>query len=324
MESVNCIICNRKTEFELLFKARDILYNVPGEFQIVRCKECGLMMINPRLDKNEMKKYYPANYGPYKNYFANRLYTSNSKIKLILKKIKLLRIIQSTKNKFFDTSGNRIPSYKKKGIVLEIGCATGSFLNEMKKKGWEVEGIEMDEKSVKYAKKNGLNVHLGDIVDYDFGPNKYDLILMFMVLEHLYNPLEVLKKCRNIITKDGYLVLSIPNSGSWEFKFFKGLWHALQPPNHLYFYNKKSIRKLLEISGFKIVKIFYQSNISSLIASTGYLLRDKFKKETKIIKYLINYPEEHHKIIQYIFQAVGILLSFLKISDRLTIWTISE
>lgn len=321
MEKVSCPVCN-SNDFKKLFKAKNVIYHLPGVFDIVKCRNCGLIMTNPRPTKQEIGKYYPDNYGPYKMAYKN---TDNSK-KAISKKGELLRLLKKLYRAFMQSNSTKIPKFSKPGKVFELGCGVGNELKELKDAGWEAEGVEMDRVCVDYANRNDLNVECGRLEDFDFGENRYDLITAFFVLEHVHNPIDVLKKLRRMIKDSGYFVFSIPNLDSWEFSFFKGNWQALDPPLHLFHYKKSVIKKILDLCGFKLKRIHHQKNITSLIRSIAYLIEDKIGRETKLSLYLRRFPQNNlrDKILSVIFQCFAIFFSVLHQSARLTIWAIPE
>jgi 2-polyprenyl-3-methyl-5-hydroxy-6-metoxy-1,4-benzoquinol methylase len=143
--------------------------------------------------------------------------------------------------------------YNKK--VLEIGCGNGINLLKLKNLGYDVSGIEIDSRSAKVASECGINVMCTSVEE--FTPNeKYDIILMHHVIEHLYD----LKKAINIIKKalksDGTLYIFTPNSDSFGEYIYKESWFPLDPPRHVTLFNEKSINNFLMESGFNKITTF--------------------------------------------------------------------
>lgn len=320
MEKVNCPICD-SDNFEELFMARDLLYHTPGEFHVVRCKNCGLIMTNPRPSKEEISKYYPDNYGPHKHCKEEDKNLNSSTIIRYFRR-RLPASLRRFYQIFMESNPGKIPKFNTPGKVFEFGCATGNFLKTLKDRGWKTEGVEIDKKSVDYANKEGLNVKCGRLEDFNFGTNKYDLIVAFMALEHVHNPVNVVKKLREMIKENGYFVFSVPNTDSWEFGFFKDKWQGLHIPVHLFHYNKSTIKKILSLGDFRLIKIYYQRSFISPVRSIAYLIEDKARRETRLSAYFKKFPQNNvrDKMLSIIFQCFAIISSLIHQNGRITIW----
>jgi len=202
--------------------------------------------------------------------------------------------------------------------MLEIGCASGSFLHGMALKGWDVEGLEFSEKAVHAVRTLGYKIYRNTLETAPDPVRSYDLIVGWMVFEHLHNPVLALQKFHRWIRNGGWLVLSLPNAGSLEFKIFKDRWYALQLPNHLYHYTPVTLQRLFSREGWRIVKIFHQRTLSNLIASGGYWLKEHniFKK---VSDRLVQYPDDARRS-QYLLYPVASMLSFIGETGRMTVW----
>jgi len=214
---------------EMVLVGRDRLNGLPGEFQVVRCLGCGLMRTNPRPTLETIGFYYPEDYGPFRGTRVN-LSTSD----------KTLPRWKQIVRKLFRFNTRLLPNMKF-GRLLEIGCASGAFIYKMASLGWDVEGIELSAGAANAARALGLNVHISSVETFSRPARNYDLIVGWMVLEHLHDPVSVLKKLASWTDAGGWLVLSVPNANSFEFRLFKDKWYALQLPNHLYHFTPQTI-----------------------------------------------------------------------------------
>lgn len=207
--------------------------------ELFNCIDCGLQFfpfLNP-------PKYYSQIYNMgyftgdvYNNYLKEEKHRRN----VFRSKIKLLR--------------KYMPE---EGCVLDIGCGMGFFLMEMKSRGYRVNGIEISEYAAEIAsKKVSTRINCGDILNTSLDLNQYDIITLWVVLEHMYNPVESLKKISKIINKNGLLIIETLNISSLTAKIFKENWPLYYPPYHLYYYDHRSLSRLLEITGFRIIKSF--------------------------------------------------------------------
>ena len=235
MEVTNCNLCH-SSEFRCLFKISDAKTN--EEFSILRCRNCGLVCLNPKLNQQQLEAYYPPQY-----------YLRGSPPK----SEKQLRQYQEDKIK-------KLEKFKKPGRVLDIGCGIGRFLAIARERGYECYGVESSKLASDYAATHlRLNVINGDLLDAGYPRGYFDVITLYHVLEHLSYPKETLMKVREILKEDGILIITAPNFASPEAKIFKDRWFHLDVPRHLYHFTPTSLHRLLNEAGFKVVKTSYFS-----------------------------------------------------------------
>lgn len=307
LEDVPCPLgCCENDNFVLI--GRDLLHNLPGEFTVVKCGACGLMRTNPRPSPETIGFYYPDDYGPY---LGTRVQQTAPKrysgIKKLLKP--MVRVL-------FKFNTNILPPLPP-GRMLEVGCASGAFLHQMSGQGWQVEGIEFSIKAAKEASQLGYRIHAGPLETAPVPSELFDLIVGWMVLEHLHDPISGLRKLHEWSKPGAWLVLSVPNSGSVEFRLFKESLYALHLPNHLYHFTPETLRQVLMASGWTLEKIHHQRVLSNLIASIGYVLRDK--GFAGLGQKLINFPERSGYWV-YALYPIAWLFSFFGQTGRMTIW----
>ncbi len=158
--------------------------------------------------------------------------------------------------------------------ALEVGCMHGLLLTELQKLGVKVAGVELDPEAVEYCKQRGLNVVQSSIEDHlSKATQKHDVIIMSHVLEHIVDPKTQLKNLSKRIPKNGQLVLIVPNSQSATRKLFGKYWGYWQVPVHINHFNKKSVRTLLEDTGFAITDIkFYGADSLFFLSTLANLL----------------------------------------------------
>jgi 2-polyprenyl-3-methyl-5-hydroxy-6-metoxy-1,4-benzoquinol methylase len=100
---------------------------------------------------------------------------------------------------------------KPHGRLLEVGCGSGMILKSMQKLGWQVEGVDFDPAAVEAARKRGLDVHLGTLSEQEFRANSFDAIIMGHCIEHVPDPINLLRECYRILEPGGRLVVITPN-----------------------------------------------------------------------------------------------------------------
>lgn len=292
---------------ELVLKGRDRLHDLPGEFSVVRCRSCGLMRTDPRPSLDTMSYYYPEYYGPY----------HSTRVAEGLKQNSPGSFWKHIARKTFQFNTGRLP-IRTPGRMLEIGCASGVFLHYMAERGWDVAGIELSQRASEYARALGYSVHAGPLETAPNPNTLYDLVVGWMVFEHLHDPILALKKLFNWTKPDARLVISVPNAGSLEFKLLKNAWYALHLPNHLFHYTPKTLRAVLMRGGWVPEKIHHQRVLSNLFASIGYVLSDMGLR-TFSINWLMNFPRNARKL-HYVLYPLSSVLGALGQTGRMTVW----
>jgi SAM-dependent methyltransferase len=167
--------------------------------------------------------------------------------------------------------------HKGGGTLLDLGCSSGSFLQFMGRESWELYGIEMSPDNAKTAQARcGPQVFVGNIVDAPFPAEQFDVITCFDVLEHLYNPLQVMDKVAKWLKPGGIFYVQVPNLDAAEAHVFGKYWHGLELPRHLFHYSPAAVRYLAGVTGLREVSIETRRN-SAVGTSLRYVWDDIFR-----------------------------------------------
>lgn len=226
---------------ELLF----IKNNIP----IIKCKQCSLVSSYVSADINPKSIYNDS----YFNGGQPDGYVNYEESEEILKK-EFARTLEEI---------NQLKKEDQKKI-LEIGCAYGFFL-DLAKKNYEVYGIEIADDAVKRCIEKGLQVFCGEVNEVILNKiGKVDFIIMFDVIEHLPDPSVVIKLLNAYLNNNGYIIIVTGNYDSLLAKMMKKRWRLMTPPQHLYFFSRKTLSKLLVNNGFRIISINIPSKIIPL------------------------------------------------------------
>lgn len=267
-EYVKCDICG-SDRTELLYPVAECTGLYPGEtFNLVRCKNCGLVYMNPRPRKEELNKYYPE-----ESYYAyqsgrNKKAQLRNRIKYFLlewlegyrvyennRLIHINRVITRFVGVIFKDLLRCIIPYQKHGKLLDIGCGNGTFLKWYKDHGWDVYGVEVSRKAIEICKQQGIKVFYGELLDAHLGNETFDVVTLMQVLEHFPNPSAILKEISRILKMDGYAIIAVPNFGGFDRKVLKSNWGHLDVPRHLYHFELETLNKLLRNCGLRIQKV---------------------------------------------------------------------
>jgi SAM-dependent methyltransferase len=141
------------------------------------------------------------------------------------------------------------------GAVLDIGCATGGFLAEAAANGWTVHGTDLSpEAATRAAEVNGVTVEPSTLLPSASPVDRFDLVTMWHVLEHLVDPRAVLDAVGDLLVDDGHLVIEVPNWASVGRRVRGRSWGQLRPPEHINFFTAGSLGHLVRAAGFRVVR----------------------------------------------------------------------
>lgn len=141
--------------------------------------------------------------------------------------------------------------------LLDVGCSSGAFLSVANNLGINAEGVEPAVGPAKTAQASGLKVYQGYLEEIRLPGESFDVVTVFEVIEHLKNPIRLLRECHRILRPGGLMVFRTGNTNSWTARYMKGRWeyfHISKHGGHVSFYNPTSIGYLAKHLGF-IVEI---------------------------------------------------------------------
>lgn len=275
LEYIECAIC-RENKDESLMEVNNThgSYFISDEiFRLVKCNDCGLVYINPRPIHKEINKYYSCDYY---SYGGNNLKASIEK---------MLSYYYLSRQK------KMIMQFKKEGKILDVGCGSGSFIASFSSKKWEPYGVEPNLVGYNLSKQKMKNNILNkELLDCKFPDNYFEVITMWHVLEHIYNPNEELQEINRILKDDGVFILSLPNIKSLGFRIGGKHWFHLDAPRHLYHYDSTTITEMLTKNGFQVIKItfpFVEYPLDLYHSLINKLGRNKFTKVLFILPTLL-------------------------------------
>ena len=136
--------------------------------------------------------------------------------------------------------------------LLDVGAGTGDFLTEAKKYGWEVAGVEPNE--LARLKSSEKGVALLQNLDAIPTGDKYEVITLWHVLEHLPDLESQIAKLVGLLTDNGTLVVAVPNFKSFDAKYYKEFWAAFDVPRHLWHFSKRSVQSIFAKHGMRLVR----------------------------------------------------------------------
>ncbi len=234
LETVACPLC--KSEERIIYSYKFDPYKVAS------CKKCGLWYLSTRLTEESMIEQYSSNQyfeggeGGYSSYEEQE------------------NTLRLTFRRFLKVLKKR---YNVGGSLLEIGCGYGYLLSEAGKYFSNIEATDFSAKALSNASKFAHAVYQGSI-DAVPANKKYDLIILAHVIEHIYSPLDFLSKVQSYLKPGGLMAVATPNKGSLWFPVMRERWPSFKVPEHITFYEKKTLSLLMEKTGLTdIEKVAY-------------------------------------------------------------------
>ena len=226
---MNCKVCgseHRKLQNELFF-----------ERKIFSCKDCGVQYLDPQLNDEELKKLYAENY-----YHAWGVSGTSEN-----------QITRQMKRATFQLRMALIHQFVRFGKVLDVGCATGYFLEVAKEAGYEPFGVEFSNYSSQMAKRlfGDDSIFCGTLEQCDFPDLMFDVIAMSDFIEHVKDPIVTLTKASQLLKNDGVIMIMTPNTNTLSNKLMGKRWTHYKL-EHFYYFNLSSLQILAEKCGLEV------------------------------------------------------------------------
>jgi 2-polyprenyl-3-methyl-5-hydroxy-6-metoxy-1,4-benzoquinol methylase len=210
---------------------------------ILQCRNCGLVYAKPRSTvahdegpENYSKDYSEAYYrdGTYADYLADRDAIERNAPRVLSELEQLVE-------------GRRL---------LDVGCATGFFLDAARSRGWTVQGLEVSEYASNYARRElKLPVETGSIVSPPALLSQVDVVSLWDTIEHLDRPDLALANIRRLLKPGGVFVFSTGDYDSLLRHLTGRRWRLFADPTHNFFFNERTLRRMLEHEGFEVLRI---------------------------------------------------------------------
>lgn len=227
-EEVDCPLC-RGPRREVLLEAPDLGPGSSGlYFAVVRCPDCGLCFTNPRPTPASIGQFYPDVYRPHRTPRPGRPSWRRGR-----------------------RERQTLP-WHGQGRLLDFGCGGGSYLQRMHSLGWRVAGLDVSAAAVQRVRSAlGLHALVGTLPHPLLEPAGFDVITMWHSLEHVHDPLTVLREARRLLAPGGRLLVAAPNIAGLPFRWFGPAWYALDVPRHLTHFTPATLERMLRCAGFR-------------------------------------------------------------------------
>ena len=272
-ETIKCNLCN-SNDYKVIISPEIKNVDVGNIFsasggargtqQIVRCAKCGLMYVNPRFTEEVVLGVYENSPDEiYVSQAEGRMNTFKGNLKII----------------------NKYAKYK--GRILDVGAAAGFFLKVARDDGWIVFGVEPSKWLASWGNdRYGLNIKNSTLRGAGFKSESFDVVTMWDVLEHTFDPMAELREVRRILEPGGILVINYPNIESKLAKISGKYWWFFLSV-HLYYFGEKTLRRYFDALGFECVsnkRHFQKLSLGHLSKMVGLYSRGASKLSSAFIR----------------------------------------
>lgn len=205
-----------------------------GDSSFVSCRSCGLIYQNPQPVLEDLVDRYDQ------EYFNYEVENQDGFLELMLLGLKDVDFPLEPENEGF--------------VFLDVGCATGALLEEMNRRKWKGQGIEVCKESALYAKENrSVVVFCGTLEDWDAPRDSLTVFHSSHVIEHLVDPKAFVYRAFELLKPGGYFICTTPNASGLQSRWFGPKWRSAIE-DHICLFNKRQLKNLLIDQGFRILK----------------------------------------------------------------------
>lgn len=284
---LDCPQCHGRNT-RLWRRGKDRLHEVSQrQFPYIRCRDCDLIFLSERPPADMVSVFYPDNYHPYvEPGDTSDAVGSASFVERALRRLESPRfsdirelLQDGVKSRFPDSvvpgmqSFYRVPH--RGAQLLDFGCGASWFLNRLREFRWSVIGMDFIADLVERVREEG---HRGILVSDDgwaeIEDESVDAVRMNHVLEHLYEPKNVLAQLFRKLKPGGRLHVAVPNPDGLSARLFGSRWFSLEAPRHIMMYSSLALRHILAEAGFVDIRIAHERTAKDFTRSLGYLLKD--------------------------------------------------
>jgi SAM-dependent methyltransferase len=243
---VPCPVCDA-TKAKRLFDAKDWLFRcTTDQFGVARCQECGCGYLSPRPALHDMTRYYPSDfYWSWEGAGEALSWTD----------------IVARRRKQLEAKAKWLEGLTP-GSLLDVGAQKGEFIWFMQQRGWQVQGVELDNGVPNPA---NLPIEYGDFLEMDFAPASFDVVTFWAVLEHVYQPKDFIQKAARLLKPGGRLVALVTNFNSIQARVYR----ADDYPRHLTFFTPASARRVCGDAGLRVTRLTTDQTIFGGALSGG-------------------------------------------------------
>jgi len=209
-----------------------------GTYRLRRCHDCDLVHLTPRLEDEMLATLYGEEF-----YFPERSAFS--------------AIAEGVKELIQDARRHVVEKRARIGRVLDVGSGDGAFVHHMASHGWDAVGLDFSPAAGELAARRGLRGRflMGSLADHDLPSGSFDAVTLWQVLEHIGDPVSMLRRAHALLRPGGLLIASVPNIEGLSAVLTRERWWGLDVPRHLVHYTPSTLRRVVNESGLRVLDV---------------------------------------------------------------------
>lgn len=265
-----CYLCGSPGEL-LYGSLQDKLFSAPGTWSFRACSDpnCGLIWLDPVPVEEAINRVYAEYYTHAQKPVPQTRFGKVLRTGLSAVFSRVNPVHQERERLHLMYLADHAP-----GRLLDVGCGNGARLARLRALGWDVRGQDVDPVAVTYARETfGVNAYLGRLEDLGLPEATFDCITLHHVIEHLHDPVALLRECRRLLTPRGFIVIVTPNANSFARKHFGASWRGLEPPRHIHLFSPKTLIKSAERAGLSVRHSFTTAANAKSFGYYSYSMR---------------------------------------------------
>ena len=259
--SVNCPACDSSDFYKKFIK-----YGL----DYVECNNCFTFYISPRPTEDVLSRFYSKSYNY--EYWNKYIFPASE---------------EKRRQKIFVPRVDSVIEYCNKyniqpNSILEVGSAFGTFCSEMIARNFfkKVVGVEPTPNSAQTCREKGINIIEKPIEQIIFSEEeKFDVVVNFEVIEHLFSPKDFIVKCKDLLKKNGVLIITCPNGKGFDISILGNISDAVDH-EHLNYFNPESLSNLLKKVGFEILEVKTPGKLDAELVRNK-VLEDEFNVDNQ-------------------------------------------
>lgn len=269
--SYSCYLCG--VPLALSLRSPDRLLGGDAVHEVWRCPRCGLGQTWPALGSDALRAAYPPNYACHHQSSRPASGLRGRLAASLLSAQGYARPDSLSLPPFLARGVARArgwtwqPPPPPPGRLLDVGCGSGAYGASLIRLGWQVDGIEPDAAAATRARQAGLSVQICAASAASLPAAAYDAVVLWHTLEHLEDPVHVLRRLHTTLRPGGLLLVEVPNAVGWVARISGGWWLHLDLPRHRFHYTPTSLRLALAMAGFDLTRLEHIPNPHGLVGA---------------------------------------------------------
>lgn len=279
----SCFLCGR-VGTPRYTGLRDHVFGAPGSWNARACDDCELLWLDPRPASEDIARVYATYYthvgatrggAVFEQHFPGWLGRVRNGVSMrwqrarkgiARRELGYFPIAEGRRVGAMERALRRVPvlrdsvtlqyadlPMRRGGRLLDVGCGNGTFLLAMREQGWSVTGLETDGVAAAYARReHALEVHEGTLGEVALPAASFDAIVLSHVIEHVYDPIGVLRECARLLAPGGTVVVITPNAESLGHRMLGRAWRGLEPPRHLHVFGPGALAACARKAGLRV------------------------------------------------------------------------